>query len=55
MLKFYLGFAVGVVAGFLLGLYIPMPGFVIVCLVVTLLLIGMLILFHFGVRDFQDY
>ncbi|MBX3038599.1 MAG: hypothetical protein KF758_16935 [Anaerolineales bacterium] len=55
MLKFIAGLGSGIVIGYVLGLFIPIHFFIIVCLIFLVLLIGLLILFHFGVRDFQDY
>lgn len=53
MLKLFIGFLVGVFAGYLLGLVIPLKFFFIACLVFLVLVVLLFYLFHLGLRDFQ--
>jgi uncharacterized membrane protein YfcA len=55
MVRFLAGCGLGVFAGVLLGQVIPMRVFLIVCLALMALAVGLLFLFHLGIRDFQDY
>ena len=55
MTRFLAGLGVGVFAGYLLGLVIPLKVFMIACLVLLALVILLFFLFHLGVRDFQEY
>lgn len=55
MLKFAAGVLVGLFAGYLLGLVIPVKFFLIACLALMALAVVLFILFHFGLRDFQEY
>jgi hypothetical protein len=55
MLKLFIGFLVGVFAGYVLGLVIPVEFFFIACLVFLALAVLLFYLFHLGLRDFQEY
>jgi hypothetical protein len=55
MLKFVAGFVVGLFAGYLLGLAVPVEFFLIACLVFLALTVLLFYLFHLGLRDFQEY
>lgn len=55
MLKFVAGVMVGLFAGYLLGLVIPVQFFLIACLALMALTALLFIVFHFGLRDFQEY
>lgn len=55
MMRFVAGLGVGILAGYLLGLVIPIRLFMLVCLVLLALVILVFFLFHLGVRDFQEY
>ncbi len=55
MVRFLAGLGVGIFAGYLLGFVIPIRVFMIVCLVLAVLVALVFILFHLGVRDFQEY
>lgn len=54
-MRFLAGLVVGIFAGYLLGLIIPIEVFIGACLVLAGLVILLLFLFHLGVRDFQEY
>jgi hypothetical protein len=54
-MRFLVGLGVGIFAGYLLGLVIPLHVFMIACLVLLALVILLFFLFHLGVRDFQEY
>ena len=54
MMRFLAGCGLGVFAGYLLGLVIPLQVFLIACLVLLALAVLLFILFHLGVRDFQE-
>jgi uncharacterized membrane protein (Fun14 family) len=55
MFKLFIGFLVGVLAGYLLRLVIPIEFFFIACLVLLALALLLFYLFHLGLRDFQEY
>ena len=55
MMRFLSGLVVGVIAGYLLGLVIPLQIFMIACLVLMALAVLLFFLFHLGVQDFQEY
>jgi uncharacterized membrane protein YfcA len=55
MLKLLIGFLVGVFAGYVLGLVVPVEFFFIACLVLLVLAVLWFYLFHLGLRDFQEY
>ena len=55
MMRFLAGFCIGVFAGYLLGLVIPLKVFMIACLVLLALVILLFFLFHLGILDFQEY
>lgn len=55
MLKFAAGVLVGLFAGYLLGLVIPVRFFLIACLALMALAVVLFFVFHFGLRDFQEY
>ena len=55
MMCFLAGLGAGIFAGYLLGLVIPLNVFIIDCLVLLALLGLLFLLFHLGVRDFQEY
>jgi hypothetical protein len=54
-MRFLAGLGVGIFAGYLLGLVIPLKVFMIACLVILAVVILLFFLFHLGVRDFQEY
>ena len=54
-MRFLFGFVLGIFAGYLLGLIIPIEVFIAACLVLAGMLVLLLFLFHLGVRDFQEY
>lgn len=54
-MRFLAGFGVGVFAGYILGLVIPLQVFMIACLVLMALAFLLFFLFHLGVQDFQEY
>jgi hypothetical protein len=53
-MRFHAGVGIGVFAGYLLGLVIPLNVFMIICLMLLALVVFVFFLFHLGVRDFQD-
>jgi hypothetical protein len=55
MMRFMSGCGVGLFAGYLLGLVIPIEVFLITCLVLLALVVLLLVLFHLGIREFQEY
>ena len=55
MMRFLAGLGVGIFAGYLLGLVIPLKIFMIACLVLLALVVLLVFLFHLGIRDFQEY
>jgi uncharacterized membrane protein YfcA len=55
MVRFLAGCGLGVFAGYLLGQAIPERVFLIVCLALMALAAVLFILFHLGIRDFQEY
>lgn len=55
MMRFLAGLGVGIFAGYLLGLVIPIQVFLIACLALAALVALLLFLFHLGIRDFQEY
>jgi hypothetical protein len=55
MLKFIAGLVVGLFAGYLLGLVVPVRFFLIAILALMVLAILLFFLFHLGVQDFQEY
>lgn len=55
MLRFLTGVGIGIFAGYLLGLVIPLRVFMIACLVLLALAVLLLFLFHLGIQDFQEY
>jgi len=55
MLRFAGGVLVGLFAGYWLGLVIPVRFFLIACLALMALAALLFIVFHFGLRDFQEY
>lgn len=55
MMRFFAGLCVGLLAGYLLGLVIPLRVFMITCLVLAGLVVLLFLLFHLGLRDFQEY
>lgn len=55
MVKFIGGLVVGLFAGYLLGLVVPVKFFLIACLLLTALLALLFFLFHLGIQDFQEY
>jgi hypothetical protein len=55
MMCFLSGLGVGLFAGYLLGLVIPLQVFMIICLVLAGLVVLLFFLFHLGIRDFQEY
>lgn len=55
MVRFFAGFGIGIFAGYLLGLVIPLKVFMIACLVLMALVVLLLFLFHLGIQDFQEY
>ena len=55
MLRFFAGVGIGIFAGYLLGLVIPIRVFMIACLVLLALAVLLLFLFHLGIQDFQEY
>ena len=55
MLKLLIGFVGGLLAGFPLGLVLPIEFFYIACISLTLLAVLFFFFFHFGLRDFQEY
>jgi len=55
MLKLFIGFLVGVFAGYVLGLVVLVEFFFIACLVLLALAVLLFYLFHLGLRDFQEY
>ncbi len=55
MSRFLAGCGVGIFAGYLLGLVIPLKVFMIACLVLLALIVLLFFLFHLGVQDFQEY
>lgn len=54
-MRFAAGFGIGIFAGYLLGLVIPLKAFMIACLVLLVLVVLSFFLFHLGVQDFQEY
>lgn len=55
MIRFLTGCGVGIFAGYLLGLVIPLKVFMIACLVLMALVVLLFFVFHLGVQDFQEY
>jgi len=55
MVTFFAGFGIGIFAGYLLGLVIPLKVFMIACLVFMGLAVLLFYLFHLGLPDFQEY
>ncbi len=55
MLKLFIGFLVGVFAGYVLRLVLPVEFFLIAGLVPLVLAVLLFYLFHLGLRDFQEY
>ncbi len=55
MLKFVAGIVVGLFAGYLFGLVIPVKFFLIASLALVALAVVLFFVFHFGLRDFQEY
>ncbi|MCI0556147.1 MAG: hypothetical protein L0287_34835 [Anaerolineae bacterium] len=55
MLRLFAGVGIGIFAGYLLGLVIPLKVFMIACLVLLALVVFLPFLFHLGIRDFQEY
>lgn len=55
MMRFLAGCGAGLVAGYLLGLVIPIRIFLSICLALMALAALVLLLFHLGVQDFQEY
>ena len=55
MLRFFAGVGIGIFAGYLLGLVIPLKVFMIACLVFLALVVLLLFPFHLGIQDFQEY
>lgn len=55
MMRFLAGCGVGIFAGYLFGLVIPLKVFMIVCLVLLALMVLLFFVFHLGVQDFQEY
>lgn len=55
MVRFFSGIGIGVFAGYLLGLMIPIRVFMITCLVLLAFSVLLLFLFHLGIQDFQEY
>ena len=55
MMRFFAGLVLGIFAGYLLGLVIPLEVFMILCLVLLASVVVVFFLFHLGVRDFQEY
>lgn len=55
MMRFLAGLCLGILAGYLLGLVIPLRAFMITCLVLAGLVVVLFLLFHLGLRDFQEY
>lgn len=55
MFKFLIGFFVGLFAGFLVGRLLPMQVMLFAGLGLTVLAFSLLILFHLGLQDFQEY
>lgn len=53
-MRFFTGLALGTLAGYLLGLVIPLRLFMIACLVLSAFLVLLFFLFHLGIRDFQE-
>ncbi|MBI3340108.1 MAG: hypothetical protein HY022_08260 [Chloroflexi bacterium] len=54
-LKFAVGVLVGLFAGYLPGLVIPIKFFLIMCLALMALAVVLFFIFHFGLRDFQEH
>lgn len=54
-MRFLAGLGVGMFVGYLLGLVIPIHVFMIACLVLAGLVVLLFLLFHLGIRDFQEY
>lgn len=54
MLRFLAGLGLGLFAGYLLGLVIPIQVFIIACLVLLAFVVVVFFLFHLGVQDFQE-
>jgi len=54
-MRFLAGLGVGIGAGYWLGLVIPVRVLLITCLVLAGLVVLLFLLFHLGVRDFQEY
>ncbi|MBI5295061.1 MAG: hypothetical protein HY869_06265 [Chloroflexi bacterium] len=55
MFKFLIGFFVGLFAGFLLGHLLPMQVLLFAGMGLVVLAMSLLILFHLGLQDFQEY
>ncbi len=55
MFKIFTGFVAGVIAGYVLGLVLPIRFFLATCLVLLVLAILLFFLFHLGLCDFQEY
>jgi len=54
MFKFLAGFGIGIFAGYLLGLVVPLKVLTIACLVFLALVVLPFFLFHLGHQDFQN-
>lgn len=55
MVRFLAGCGLGVFAGYLLGQGFPVRVFLIICLALMALVAALFLLFHLGIRDFQEY
>jgi hypothetical protein len=55
MVRFLAGCGLGVFAGYLLGQVLPVRVFLIACLALMALAVVLFLLFHLGIRDFQEY
>lgn len=55
MFKLIVGFIAGIFAGFLMGRMLPVEFFIGAGIVLIVLIIIFFLIFHLGLRDFQEY
>ena len=55
MIRFFAGGGIGIFAGYLLSLVIPLKVFMVAGLVLLALAVLLFFLFHLGIQDFQEY
>lgn len=55
MFKLLTGFIAGAFAGYYLVPVVPDEFFIAACIVLLVLVAGLFVVVHFGLRDFQEY